>query len=227
MQNHAGFTSELKFVISGEAAAAVRQWAREELVADPHAVGAGDGYETTTLYFDTDDFDLFFRRGSYARAKYRVRSYNSGAIFLERKMKARDVVRKRRSYVAPADLVLIDDAGIEWPGRWFARRLQRRRLKPVCQIRYSRTALVGASLRLTIDQHLAAVAIDTIAFTSDPGTEVLPGAAILELKYRTELPVLFERLIEEFRLEPRPISKYRLAVRTLGLASEGEGTLVA
>src|SRR5437773_8291043 len=137
MQGYAGLTSELKFLISEDAAAAVQPWARVELAADPHAAGiGGDGYQTTTIYFDTDEFDLSFRRGSYARAKYRIRRYDNGAVFLERKMKARGIVSKRRSDVTVEELARLGDAGIEWPGRWFARRLQRRQLKPVCQIAY-------------------------------------------------------------------------------------------
>jgi hypothetical protein len=225
MQRHGGFTSELKFVITAETASAVREWARSELQADPNASGAsGDGYDTRSIYFDTNEFDLFFRRGSHARAKYRIRAYSTGAVFLERKLKAGTTVYKRRSDVMLDELTQLADPRIEWPGRWFARRLHKRGLKPVCQIGYSRTARVGFSpagpLRLTIDEHLAAVAIDAIAFTQREGVQVLPDQAILELKYRGTLPDLFDRLVEEFQLKPRTLSKYRLSIRALGLTDE-------
>jgi hypothetical protein len=231
VQRHGGFTSELKFVITAETASAVREWARSELKADPNASGiSGDGYNTTSIYFDTENFDLFFRRGSHARAKYRIRAYSTGAVFLERKMKAGSTVYKRRSDVTLDELARIADPRIDWTGRWFARRLHKRGLKPVCQIGYSRTARVGLSsdgpLRLTIDQDLAAVAVDRIAFTEREGITVLPDQAILELKYRGTLPDLFDRLVEEFQLKPRTLSKYRLCVRTLGLTDEKESILL-
>ena len=142
MNNQSKFGSELKFIVSHDAATAIRQWARSELAPDPHAVRfGGDGYQTSSLYFDTEDLHLYFRRGSYARAKYRVRSYNQGdAVFLERKMKAGGCVLKRRSQVQREDLVLLKDPNAEWAGRWFTRRLQLRNLRPVCQITYNRTA---------------------------------------------------------------------------------------
>jgi hypothetical protein len=48
---------------------------------------------------------------------------------------------------------------------------------------------------------------------------VLPAHIILELKYRVEMPALFRHLVEEFALEPAPVSKYRLAAAALGLAA--------
>lgn len=219
--------SELKFVLSRDTAAAVRGWSRRELKPDPHAETGGDGYRVTSLYFDTDEFDTYFGRASYARAKYRIRRYNGAPIvFLERKLKAEGRVAKRRSPVALADLARI--GGGDSGGHWFWRRLRRRRLQPACQIAYDRTARIGMSptgpLRLTIDQEIAAVAIDTVAFADLSCADLLSGRAILELKYRVHVPILFERLIDEFRLEPRHISKYRLAVGTIGLAGEEKGT---
>src|SRR5215510_13707112 len=100
------FTSELRFVVSEETAAAFLDWARMELTADPYAAErGGDSYQTTTIYFDTEEFDLFFRRGSHGRAKFRIRSYNAGErIFLERKMKAGSRRSKRRSSIALEEL---------------------------------------------------------------------------------------------------------------------------
>src|SRR5438477_6287486 len=110
MSDYPAFTSELKFLISADTAAIIRDWARHELDADPHAVGfGGDGYQTTSLYFDTPDLDLFYRRGSYGRAKFRVRSYNNGAaVFFERKMKADGRVFKRRSDATGEDVARLE-----------------------------------------------------------------------------------------------------------------------
>src|SRR5215831_4255597 len=174
-------TSELKFIVTNEIADSFLDWARLELPADPHAAPGGDSYQTTTLYFDTDDFDLFFRRGSNGRAKFRIRAYNSGqTVFLERKMKTGGRRSKRRSEVPRAGLEQITRDG-DWAGRWFARRLKHRRLHPVCQIAYTRTARAGTitntPLRVTVDRDVSAVQVERIEFTDNPATPILPGQA--------------------------------------------------
>lgn len=228
---HPGFASELKFALTTEAANAVREWARRELVRDPYAVDIdGDGYRTTSLYFETQNFDVFFRRGSHGRAKFRIRRYNGGPVlFLERKLKRGGVVIKRRTEIMPSDLRYMT-GGEDWQGRWFEGRIFHRKLKPVCQIDYQRTARVGMAstgpVRLTLDRKITALPISTIDFTNEPGIEVLPGQEVLELKYRVHVPPLFKDLIEELNLQPRAISKYRMAVEALGLARETQKVAV-
>jgi hypothetical protein len=226
--DYAAVASEMKFVVDEKTATAIRDWARIELAADPHAaVPGGDGYETASLYFDTPTFDLFFRRGSTGRAKFRIRRYNGGpVVFLERKMRTAGRVTKRRSEIVEAELArLTKEDDKKWVGRWFARRVRNRGLGPVCQISYNRMARVGAAstggLRLTLDRSLSAIAINTIAFTASPGVQILPGQAILELKFPADAPSRVAGIIERFGLEPRSMSKYRLAIRTLGLANDG------
>ena len=48
---------------------------------------------------------------------------------------------------------------------------------------------------------------------------------ILEVKYSGVFPRLFKDLVDEFHLTPRPASKYRFAVQTLGLAGSGTATI--
>jgi hypothetical protein len=48
---------------------------------------------------------------------------------------------------------------------------------------------------------------------------------ILEVKYSGVFPRIFKDLVDEFHLTPRPASKYRYAVQTLGLAGSGTMTL--
>ena len=177
---------------------------------------------TASIYFDTDEFDTFFGRMSYARAKYRIRRYNdSPVVFLERKLKVAGRVAKRRSNVALADLWRVQSGGAR-EEQWFWRRVQYRRLEPICRIAYNRTARVGVSpagpLRLTIDEEIVAAPVETVDFTDHSCAELMRGQAILELKYRSHVPLLFKQLIDRFRLQPLPVSKYRLAVRVLALA---------
>src|SRR5438445_12734273 len=120
------FTSEVKFVVDESIVTEVRLLTSTAMIPDAHAVERGDRYQTTTLYFDTQEFDLYFRRGSNGRAKFRIRRYNGAPdVFLERKMKVdRNRLYKRRSKANAADLLHLAEPDRAWPGTWFARRLQ-------------------------------------------------------------------------------------------------------
>ena len=216
--------SEIKFVLDAALAPRVREWALAHLQADPHGTGTfGDEYETSTLYFDTREHDVFHRRDSFGRAKYRVRRYGeSEVVFLERKLRKPGMLIKRRT-VAPLDLLAELAAANGRPvngAEWFQRRLRVRQLSPVCQISYSRTARVAPMpeglARLTLDCSLRAVPADSMRFTPEAPVTFLEQAVILELKYRSQLPALFRRLVEEFGLTPGTASKYRLGMTALG-----------
>src|SRR5438034_9257737 len=129
------FASELKFVVNRELAEQIRDWARLRLSPDPHASdGSIDAYTITSLYFDTNQFDAFHRRGSYGRSKYRIRRYGASEVaFLERKLKTRGLLTKRRSIVELEELGRLGDGepDPDWAGHWYHQRLLARRLKQI------------------------------------------------------------------------------------------------
>ena len=223
--------SEVKFLVSPQLAEQVRQWARAHLQPDPYAGGkAGDGYQISSLYFDTPEFDVFHRRGSFGRSKYRVRRYgNSAVVFLERKLKTRGLLTKRRSVIRLEELgqLSVEEGSSSWAGRWFQRRLQVRNLRPVGQISYRRTARVAVTsfgpVRLTLDDNLTASIADRLGFDANGGESILRDRIILELKFRYAMPAMFKYLVEEFALTPEPFSKYRYAASCLGLGETMPG----
>lgn len=224
--------SEMKFLISSDVAESIRAWARERMEADPNASGpCDDTYRTCSLYLDTPAQDVFFRRGSFGRSKYRVRRYGEGAnVFLERKLKTRGMVGKRRTLVSVAELSKLeqDEDDREWVARWFLRRMKVRGLRTVCEVSYERTARVGwtsnGPIRLTLDEGLEGVVNSGTSFLDRGRIPVLDASkTILELKYREVVPVLFKELIEAFRLQSSAFSKYRAAAVSLGLASLAGG----
>ena len=212
--------SEIKFLLDQRQAPAICAWARANLQPDPHGAGPfGDAYTTSTLYFDTRQLDVFNRRDSFGRAKYRVRRYGDAAsVFFERKLRQPGVLIKRRTVDSIDALSYLEnhEADADWVGQWFHRRLLVRRLRPVCQVTYDRTARVASTaeglVRLTLDSNLRAAPVETPAFAADAGEPFLTGHNILELKYHARVPAVFRRLIEEFALKPQTASKYRLAV---------------
>lgn len=215
--------SEIKFVIDPSAAPRLRNWARSHLDADPHGSGPfGDEYDTSSLYFDTAGQDVFRRRDSFGRAKYRIRRYGaSDVVFLERKLRRPGLLIKRRS-LAPIDTLaaLMSPEPAGWGGEWFHRRLLVRKLRPVCQVSYHRTArtldTADGLARFTLDCQLRVVPIAEPCFSDATPVPFFDDRIIVELKYRVQLPGLFKRLIEEFALEPQSASKYRLGMTALG-----------
>jgi hypothetical protein len=218
-----GLASEIKFVVDPAMGREIRGWARSHLEADPHGMGPfGDEYQTTTIYFDTPTLDVLNRRGSYGRAKYRVRRYGSGdVVFLERKLRRPRLLVKRRTKVSIGELArLRTTVPSDWDGQWFEKRLDARGLTPVCQLSYRRAArgvlTDGGAARLTLDDTTSAVAADGVMFSEREGVSFLDRQLILELKFRSTLPPVFTRLIEQFRLVPTTASKYRLGMAALG-----------
>ncbi len=217
---------EIKFLLTPERADEVRAWAKTRLAPDPHTGGCAT-YRVTSLYFDTSAFDVFHSRGSYGRAKYRVRRYDEApTVFVERKMRTDSLVSKRRVAIEIEEMARIAGPvnGL-WPGRWFQRRIEARHLNPVCAITYLRTAMVGAKedgtlVRLTLDDALYADRVDSYTLGEPShGKPIAPGQQILELKYLGEMPAVFKELIETFPLNRVAVSKYRTAAAALGLAA--------
>jgi hypothetical protein len=219
-----GFTSELKFVVEAAMAQRIRAWARDRLAPDPHGSGAcADEYRVSSVYFDTEARDVFHRRGSYGRSKYRIRRYEQApTVFLERKLRTASRLAKRRTVIDMATLPLI--AGTTLNGdatAWFRRRVALRGLQPVCQVSYVRTARMSNTpdgpARLTLDEQVTAFASESVNFDTRPAIALLEGFAIIELKYRGTVPAVFKEAVESFALTPGRWSKYRTAAQALAI----------
>lgn len=220
------FARELKFLLDERQAPALRAWARARLAPDRFGSGPfGDHYTTTSLYFETSQFDVYHRRGSYGRSKFRIRRYGEADIvFLERKFRTSRLLAKRRTTVPihEMDHLAGPTPTRAWPGYWFHRRVLLRRLDPLIQMSYERTARVGMAgagpMRMTIDTSLRVLPMPDRAFIPGVGFPLIEGKCIVELKYRVELPVLFKELVETFKLAPSPVSKYRIGLGALDYA---------
>jgi hypothetical protein len=227
------FTSETKLLVDTRLGDDIRAWARNRLGPDPHGSGPfQDQYGVVSLYLDTAAHDVYHRRGSYGRSKYRIRHYeNDQAAFLERKLRTRLRLTKRRTRI-PLEAVRglrLDDPDPTHPAYWFFRRVMLRRLRPVCVIQYARTARMADTsegpVRMTLDTSVLAAPTNVVTLAAAPARPLVAGQMILELKYAGVLPRIFRDLVDEFHLTPRPASKYRFAVHTLGLAGSGAAAI--
>jgi hypothetical protein len=221
---------ELKFLLTETQAAEVEERARRFLFLDPHADPVnGNGYATTSIYCDTSTYDVFHRRGAGKRRKHRLRSYNQAAwVFLERKIKWGDRVKKLRTMIPDNELprLALGMSATTWPGHWFHRYLLRRGLSPVCRIAYDRLAFVGRSaegpMRLTLDRRIRGVlAGDWDLGPLEDGRTILTNQVICEFKYQVFLPSLFKEILQAMQLTPRPVSKYRTFLRHFGPPGQG------
>src|SRR5688500_5743369 len=109
-----GYTAEIKFLLTETTGLSVREWARGRLEADPHGGGPhGDEYSVSILSIDTAARDVFHRRGSYGRSKYRVRRYGEEPrVFLERKLRTSSRLAKRRTDIPLETLPLLQGAAL-------------------------------------------------------------------------------------------------------------------
>jgi hypothetical protein len=217
---------ELKFLLTEDQAAAVTERVRTRLSPDPHSdPELGGAYRTTSIYTDTPRFDVLHRNGDYATSKCRVRRYGtSGPIFLERKDKDGNRVRKCRATVPADDLAILSrkHAPDGWVGGWFHQQLALRELSPVCRITYERVAFMGATeggtVRVTFDRNIRGEPVNGWAFRTLTDTpELLPGLVVCEFKFRVALPLLFKEVVEALALTPTTVSKYRRFCRATGL----------
>lgn len=224
--------SEVKFLVSAAVAAQLRDWVCPRLARDCNTPDGSDTYRISSLYFDTLSFDVCKRNGSYGRAKFRIRRYgNSEQVFLERKLRTKKMLTKRRTLVSIDTLSKLAEpvARRDWPGFWFHRRLLRRGLLPACEVSYTRLARVAMTqagpIRFTLDEQLRGSACEGLSFSTGRGELLLPGQAVVEMKFCGSLPALFKNAIEEFALNVQRFSKYRHAATTLGIAPTEESSV--
>jgi hypothetical protein len=75
------FTSETKLLVDARLGDDVRAWARDRLGPDPHGKGPfRDQYGVTSLYLDTEARDVYHRRQSYGRSKFRIRQLQAADV---------------------------------------------------------------------------------------------------------------------------------------------------
>ncbi len=209
---------ELKFLLPEAAARELQNWAAANLSVDAFANSECDNsYQTTTLYLDTAALDLFHQAKQFRGRKYRLRRYGQeSTIFLERKRRRGDRVRKRRTSVAEHELsfVAVQQPRAGQPEEWFCQKIAKHELQPSCCVTYERAAFMKMGttgpLRLTFDRRIRGVrANDWSVLPVSDGAEILAGEVICEFKFRETLPALFQQVIEAMQLQPASVSKYR------------------
>lgn len=221
-----GGVFDIKFLLPEAPAEELVACARRFLAPDPNAYsGEGDGYSVHTLYFDDDEFMTYFSAGTERLPKYRIRRYGDGdTVFLERKSKPEGKVKKHRTAIHAQELAYLNgvEPPEEWSGRWFRKRLRKRRLHPVCSISYRRVARIGEMegqyVRFTLDRDICCTPASRLELPgplAEQATSI--NMVIAEIKFETSLPASFAEVIAKFELTPVQVSKYKRGIDTCEL----------
>ncbi|MBP3954156.1 polyphosphate polymerase domain-containing protein [Gemmata sp. G18] len=217
---------EVKFLLTEEQVAEIVSRVTGKLALDSFADPAlGNAYITTSVYTDTPNFDVFYRTEGYDRDKFRVRRYGlTGPVFVERKTKNGDKVRKHRVRISATEVPDLAAPVLngEWAGEWFHSQLLQKQLRPVCRVAYERVAYLGTAdggtVRLTFDRNIRGVLAGEWKLEAVGPVPALVDRVVAEFKFRTAMPALFKGIVADLGLTPTPVSKYRTFVHAAGLA---------
>jgi hypothetical protein len=221
-----GYAHEVKFLVDEQQAQAIEKRLRTVLSPDSHADPTeGNSYEIATVYCDTPEWDVFHRRGRYRLLKFRARRYGkSSSVFLERKFRQKDRVRKRRSTIGLDQFAALGEASVfsDESACWYSRQLHRHLFRPVCLIGYRRTAYFAAGhdapIRLTFDRQIRGGRTSGWSFAASQTTlQLLANFVVCELKFFGTMPAIFKQMIHDLQLNPQGVSKYRQCIQSLGV----------
>ena len=224
-----GPRTEWKILLPREAADQLFAEARKVMAPDPHVRGPSDcGYTVESLYLDTPALACFRQGGDGGLPKYRIRRYlpDSGAMFLEEKIRRGDLVWKRRvpsnaNEVRGVPLERESDHGRAAPGMaWYSARMKLLRLRPTLHIAYERRALSGPEgERLTLDNRMEASIASSGELDFPPAQPLTPfgTATVVEIKFTGAPTPLALQLRELAAAEPAANSKYRTGAEAVGL----------
>ena len=219
---------EVKFLLTEEQVREVTARVTGKLALDAYADPTmGNAYQTTSVYTDTPNFDVFYRTEGYDRDMFRVRRYGvTGPVFVERKTKNGDKVRKHRVRIDAAEVadLAVPELNSEWAGEWFHSQLIQKQLKPVCRVAYERVAYLGTAdggtVRLTFDRNIRGVLASEWKLEAVGAVPpIIAERVVCEMKFRTAMPALFRGIVADLALAPTPVSKYRTFVQAAGLAA--------
>jgi hypothetical protein len=232
---------EFKFVLPTAMMREVEAELSHFVELDPFVVDRPDfRYPVRSLYFDDAAHTAFHDKidGLHSRAKFRLRTYtvslsDPAPVFLEIKGRFNNLVFKHRT---PMDTDGLDlELGGEGLRREVSARtdgvvhdkfefdLYRKQILPVALIDYVRRPYLSKfdpEFRLTVDEEVRAT--HTHALFPGHGApsprRIVPGQAIMEVKFRYHMPLWFHRIIQAYQLRRRSISKICEGMQVLELA---------
>lgn len=229
---------EMKYVLTVDQAARVRDSLEKYLIPDPFAVASGGVYEVMSLYFDSPLFCYYEEKkeGTMMRKKVRLRTYRYGnelanATFLEIKRKQNVVILKDRCPVTRDEAIKLCQGGAlslegdkqrQVIAEEFARERAFKSISPKLLVAYDREPYIGkfsANLRLTFDRNIRVLPTQDLYTEEKSFLPLNFNQVVLEIKFTGTLPHYIRQIIEQFELERVSFSKYCYGIDRTGLRS--------
>lgn len=230
---------ELKYLITEQTAAKVRDFVRCYLAMDEFGVGRPNySYPVHSLYLDSDSLEIYWRtvNGDKNRYKLRLRYYSDNPdtpVFFEIKRRMKDVILKQRGgvrheavpmliegHLPEPSMLLSQDPGSLVAVQRFQQLMFGLNAKPKSHIYYKREAYVADNdeVRVTMDRDVYSEAnlSSTIKVKMANPVHSYKGFVILELKFTNRFPNWFRELVRVAGTMQCGAAKYLSGVQDMG-----------
>jgi hypothetical protein len=234
---------ELKYIVPGHTAQAIRQYCSSYLDLDDFGRGKPhNSYPINSLYLDSDGLTLYWHtiNGNKNRFKLRLRFYENdpeSAVFFEIKRRVNDAILKQRGGVRRKAVDYILDGHLPKPEHLlkhgnakehvalqrFCAMMKFYQAKPKALVQYLREAWVSPhdnSLRVTFDRNvtIAPEKSRRLVPVANKPKIVFGDEVIVELKFTGRFPEWLREMVRVFGLTRTTAAKY-----ADGIALVGEG----
>ncbi|MDP4008076.1 MAG: polyphosphate polymerase domain-containing protein [Candidatus Peregrinibacteria bacterium] len=213
---------------------------------DEHIETGQNFYDVHSVYLDSPNFKNYHEKieGELFRKKLRVRTYSKDPkkdtnVFVEIKRKYDAVIIKDRTVMTLEAATSLCHGKIDYDLLRsenhavideFLQDKMMYAMRPKVLVSYKRKPLVsrnGMNLRVTFDYDIEALRVSNVDF-SKATKPIFPGMCVLEIKFNDMLPYWLHSVIQNYKLEAWPYSKYCFGVensylieRMMNPSSEG------
>lgn len=174
-------------------------------------------YTISSIYLDTDDFDMIRKslEKPVYKEKVRLRSYNTPNIddnvFLEIKKKYKGTGNKRRIKIKLKDAYSLLEGKIKnntQIGKELEYTIKQNNLKPKIYIAYDRLAFEENNFRITLDYNIRYRMENIKLENGDAGKLLDKNLYVLEAKAKYTYPDWFIKILNNEKIYPSSFSKY-------------------
>lgn len=222
---------EFKYILIRQLRERIENDLQHFMTLDPFVASQPQqNYIVRSLYYDDPAFSSYHQKidGTLRRSKFRLRTYTNDpedtcATYLEIKGRHNQLVFKHRTGIDAVagshifagchnttDEILktICDSPVSSQFRY---ELARKHIQPIMLIDYTRRPYFSRhdpEFRLTIDSELHGTRTNLLfPHAWQNRRMLLPGYSVMEIKFKDRIPLWFHRMIKNYNLQRRSISK--------------------
>ena len=221
---------EFKYILSASLRECIENDIRHFVTLDPFVASqVNQNYMVRSLYYDDRAFSSYHQKkeGALRRAKFRLRTYTNNPedfckTYLEIKGRYNSLVFKHRAGFnadvtsrtfadcANTTSEILDNINDSPVADQFRYELERKQLRPVMLIDYIRRPYISkydSEFRLTFDSLLNGTVTNRLFPCEVQNRQILSGYTVLEIKFKDSIPLWFYRIIKNYGLQRKSISK--------------------